>query len=220
MRWAHDLAGPRVTVLALRPYGFGGWKGSMDRRRLLAAGFASALTASVAARASGRRDLRLTLLGQSLIEHELSPAHWPGRAAIAARLARADVCFTNLETVIQGPRAGAPTRERLTLHAGDAGVLETLKGVHVNLLATAGNHAFDLGSGGVVDTLDAIRAAGLPSAGTALTSRAHRSRPGARRRSGRWASSPSPRARSAKAGPPPWGVRASTSCAATPPVRW
>lgn len=140
----------------------------MDRRRLLAAGFASALTASVAARANGRRDLRLTLLGQSLIEHELSPDHWPGRAAIAARLARADVCFTNLKTVIQGPRAGAPTRERLTLHAGDAGVLETLKGVHVNLLATAGNHAFDLGSGGVVDTLDAIRAAGLPSAGTGL----------------------------------------------------
>lgn len=139
----------------------------MNRRTLLAAGLVTgAATLATGAVHAAPRGPRLTLLGQSLIEHDLADADWPGRAAIAARLARADVCFTNLETVIRGSRAGPPTREALTLHAGDAAVLETLKGVNVNLLATAGNHAFDLGSGGVLDTLNALVAAGIPSAGT------------------------------------------------------
>lgn len=139
----------------------------MNRRELLAAGLIAGLTTTLPARAAPR-GLSISLLGQSLIEHGLLGADWPGRVAIADRLAKADVVFTNLETVIQGPRAEAPTREILTLHAGDAAVLETLKGVHVNLLATAGNHAFDLGSGGVLDTLDAIGGSVLPSAGTGV----------------------------------------------------
>jgi len=134
----------------------------MHRRHLLAAGLAAFATPGLAA----TRPLRLTLLGQALIEHELTGAEWPGRAGIARRLAQADACFTNLETVILGPRAGAPTREALTLHAAGPGVLETLKTVGVNLVATANNHAFDLGSGGILDTVDALGAAGLPSAGS------------------------------------------------------
>ena len=47
------------------------------------------------------------------------------------------MCFTNLETVIRGARAGAPTRETLTLHAAAPAVLGALKGLGVNLLATA-----------------------------------------------------------------------------------
>jgi poly-gamma-glutamate synthesis protein (capsule biosynthesis protein) len=140
----------------------------MDRRAFLTASLSAGLTGIGPAARARPRGLRVTLLGQSLIEHGLPDAAWPGRAAIAARLAKADVVFTNLETVIRGARAGAPTREALTLHAGDRQVLETLKGVHVNLLATASNHAFDLGSGGVLDTLDAIASAGLPSAGSGV----------------------------------------------------
>jgi len=138
----------------------------MNRRALLAAGLVLGATGLPPAGRAASRGLRVTLLGQSLIEHALTAADWPARPAIAGRLARADVCFTNLETVIRGPRAGRPTREALTLHAGDAGVLETLKAVRVNLLATAGNHAFDLGAGGVLDTLEAIASADLPAAGT------------------------------------------------------
>lgn len=113
-----------------------------------------------------QRPLRISLLGQALIEHAATDREWPGRRGIAARLARADVVFTNLETVIQGPNSGAPTREALTLHAADAGVLDTLVSVHVNLMTTANNHAFDLGSGGILDTVTALRSAGLVSAGS------------------------------------------------------
>ncbi|MDP3749838.1 MAG: CapA family protein [Phenylobacterium sp.] len=137
----------------------------MHRRTFLASGLA---LAAAPARPEARPPLRVALLGQALIEHELSPAAWPGRAAIAARLAQAHACFTNLETVIKGPRAGAPSREALTLHAAGPAILDTLKAVNINLVATANNHAFDLGSGGILDTLDALRAAGLPSAGSGV----------------------------------------------------
>lgn len=134
----------------------------MDRRRLLIAGLAS-----VAAPALAKpRRLRLALLGQALIEHALPDAQWPGRAALARELAGTDVCFTNLETVIKGPRAGAPTREALTLHAAEPAALGALKGVRVNLLATSNNHAFDLGAGGILDTVEAVERAGLVSAGS------------------------------------------------------
>ncbi|MGO4410642.1 CapA family protein, partial [Brevundimonas sp. M-11_2] len=133
----------------------------MDRRGFLAAGAALAL----ASPATGRpRPLRLSLLGQALIEH--APGAWPGREALAVRLARGDVVFTNLETVIQGLNAGAPTRELLTLHAAQPEVLSTLRSLHLGLIATANNHAFDLGPGGIRDTVDALRAAGLPSTGS------------------------------------------------------
>ena len=141
----------------------------MNRRHFLVAGLATTASSLLGAPVEARsRILRLNLLGQALIEHDLTGPDWPGRAALTKRLGKADACFTHLETVIQGPRAGAPTREALTLHTADARVLDTMKALNVRLLSTAGNHAFDLGSGGVLDTLDAIRAAGLPSAGTGI----------------------------------------------------
>lgn len=139
----------------------------MHRRAFLTALTASGLAAP--ALANPRSTLRVSLLGQALIEHAPTYHEWPGRRAIAAQLARADAVFTNLETVIKGPNAGAPTRELLTLHAAEPEVLDALKSVHVNLLATANNHAFDLGAGGIVDTVSAIRQAGLASTGSGET---------------------------------------------------
>jgi poly-gamma-glutamate synthesis protein (capsule biosynthesis protein) len=134
----------------------------MDRRGFLATG-AAALAGPALARAP---ILKLSLLGQALIEHAPGPGEWPGRDGVVARLAQSHAVFTNLETVIRGPNAGAPTRELLTLHAAGPEMLEGLKAAHVNLVATANNHAFDLGSGGILDTVAALRAAGLPSTGS------------------------------------------------------
>ena len=134
----------------------------MNRRGFLTTG-AAVLAAPAIARAPA---LRLALLGQALIEHAPGPGEWPGRDGVVARLARSHVVFTNLETVIQGPNAGAPTRELLTLHAAGPEMLEGLKAAHINLVATSNNHAFDLGSGGILDTVAALRAAGLPSTGS------------------------------------------------------
>lgn len=134
----------------------------MDRRGFLATGAAALASPAWA----GRSTLRLSLLGQALIEHAPGPGEWPGRDGVAAHLALSQVVFTNLETVIRGPNAGPPTRELLTLHAAAPQMLEGLRAAHVNLVATANNHAFDLGAGGILDTVAALRDAGLPSTGS------------------------------------------------------
>ncbi len=134
----------------------------MQRRSFLAGTAALMASPSFAATAN----TSVMLLGQALIEHPLPPSAWPARESIAQRLSKANVCFTNFETVIKGARAGTPTREAETLHAATPAVLDTLKAVHVNVLSTSNNHAFDLNTGGILDTIDAIKAAGIPFAGT------------------------------------------------------
>lgn len=136
----------------------------MDRRSLLIGALGWAAAPAIAK--PGR--VRVALLGQALIEHAPTDAEWPGRRTITRLLSKADLAFTNLETVIKGPRAGAPTRELLTLHAAEPPVLDALKSLRIRLLATANNHAFDLGSGGILDTVEAIERTGLVSAGSGL----------------------------------------------------
>lgn len=140
----------------------------IDRRQLVWGIGAMATLSGCGAATPGADGLRIDLLGQALIEHAPTPAAWPGRVGVVGVLEGADAVFTNLETVIRGPRAEAPTRELLTLHASGPEILETLKGAGVGLLTTANNHAFDLGGGGILDTLDAIEAAGLRTTGSGV----------------------------------------------------
>lgn len=137
---------------------------SMKRRSFVAGSVVAAL--AYPSLAAAPASVRVALLGQSLIEHDLSPTLWPSRPQIAAHLSAFDVCFTNFETVILGPHAQPPTREALTLHTAKTEVFETLKALKINLLATSNNHAFDLGSGGIADTVAALRAAKLTFAGS------------------------------------------------------
>lgn len=138
----------------------------MDRRQLVFGLGAGLMLAGCSPRPGAAAGLRIDLLGQALIEHAPTAAEWPGRAGVVDVLSQADVVFTNLETVIRGPREGAPTRELLTLHASGPEILQTLKGAGVDLLTTANNHAYDLGTGGILDTYDAVQAAGLLATGT------------------------------------------------------
>lgn len=138
----------------------------MDRRQLVWGIGAMAALSGCGATKPGLGGLRIDLLGQALIEHAPAAAEWPGRPGVIGVLEGADAVFSNLETVIRGPRAGTPTRELLTLHASGPEILETLKGAGVGLLTTANNHAFDLGGGGILDTLDAIETAGLRTTGS------------------------------------------------------
>src|SRR6266852_8743043 len=112
--------------------------------------------------------LRLTALGQALIQHDLRAHPWPDFAVLAAMFARADVCFTDLETAVRSPEAEAPTRQGVFLHAADPGVLDCLKGLSVSLLATANNHAFDLGTGGIIGALGELEARGFAHAGSGI----------------------------------------------------
>ncbi|HXC91103.1 MAG TPA: CapA family protein [Stellaceae bacterium] len=115
--------------------------------------------------ALARPGLHLTLLGQALIQHDLRGDDWPDMAPLAALCARADACFTDLETAIRTPSADPPTRAGVFLHAADPVVLECLGALSVSLLATANNHVWDLGTGGIVGMVRELDARGFAHAG-------------------------------------------------------
>ncbi|MEZ5457855.1 MAG: CapA family protein [Steroidobacteraceae bacterium] len=122
----------------------------------------------LAANRTRRDPLRVALLGQCLIRHDLREQPWPGFRALQRRLRRHDVVFSDLETVIAGPRAGAPTRALETVHTADAVALDCLRDFGITILATGNNHSFDVGTGGILDTIDALRARGIPFAGSGV----------------------------------------------------
>lgn len=110
--------------------------------------------------------LRLTVTGQALIQHDLRRHPWPDLAALATLFGAADLCFTDLETAIRTPAADAPTRQDVFLHAADPAVLDCLHDWHIGLLATANNHAYDLGTGGILAALDELDKRQFVHAGT------------------------------------------------------
>lgn len=134
------------------------------RRGMLAG--SACLLAQGAVAADG---LRVILLGQALIQHDLRQLPWRDRERFADLFAHADACFTDLETTIIGPNGGATTRDPALLHRAAPDVLDCLSDLHVNLFATANNHAFDVGTGGITDTMDALAARKLAFAGTGLS---------------------------------------------------
>ncbi len=135
-----------------------------SRRAILAGSLATPLGA-IAAR-GGRSEQRVTLLGQSLIQQDLCALDWPGRDAIQAHLSAGGVVFTDLETAIHGAGDVVPTRAGEVLHAAPASVIDCLRTLGVSLVATSNNHAWDLGTPGVLAALTALDARGLSHAGS------------------------------------------------------
>ncbi|HEX8413865.1 MAG TPA: CapA family protein, partial [Sphingomicrobium sp.] len=127
-----------------------------DRRSVIAGSGAFGLAMASPVAAEPRRDLRIILLGQSLIQQDLRTLGWPAMAAIRRRLAGADVVFTDLETAIEGPLAGAPTRDTEVLHHAPPAVIDCLRGIGVTMVTTANNHAWDLNTGGILSAIDAL----------------------------------------------------------------
>ena len=135
----------------------------VSRRRVIAGALGAGMLPRPGRSATG---LRLTITGQALIQHDLRLHPWPDLATLGAMFGRADLCFTDLETAIRSPKAEAPTRQDVYLHAADPVVIDCLKDWHIALLATANNHAYDLGTGGIVGALEALDARGIAHAGT------------------------------------------------------
>ena len=109
--------------------------------------------------------MRLNLLGQALIRSDLRGAAWPAFAELAAMLARADLCFSDLETAIRSPSAEAPTREGVFLMPPIRQCSMSSTDLSVSLLATANNHVWDLGGGGIIGMLDELDRRGFAHAG-------------------------------------------------------
>lgn len=112
------------------------------------------------------KPLRFMALGQAAIQHDLREHPYPGYGQLAALLKPAHICFTDLETAIQGPGSGAPTRNTGFDKAAEPVVLDCLQDWSVNLLALSNNHAWDLNTGGILATREAVRARGFSYAGT------------------------------------------------------
>ncbi|MFA5964697.1 MAG: CapA family protein [Sphingomonas sp.] len=136
---------------------------TFHRRAIVAAGMT--LPAWRLMAAARPRDLRVALLGQALIQQDLRRVAWPGRAAIAALLGRADIAFTDLETAIAGDGL-TPTRQSEVLHMAPPAVIDCLAELGVTLVATSNNHAWDLGTPGITAALAALDARHIAHAGS------------------------------------------------------
>jgi poly-gamma-glutamate synthesis protein (capsule biosynthesis protein) len=131
-------------------------------------GAVPALIAGTALSTVGKAEsdvFHLGLLGQSLLRHDLRSHPWRDEAQIGSTLKAFDACFSNLECVILGARAGEPTRAVEGVHSAPPEVIDYLTGLGVTHFAASNNHSFDLGTGGILDTIEAFKQRGLMAAG-------------------------------------------------------
>jgi poly-gamma-glutamate capsule biosynthesis protein CapA/YwtB (metallophosphatase superfamily) len=116
--------------------------------------------------ARAQQDLTVVLTGQSMIRSDLR-ATAPDTLAAMRPLLGGNVIFTNLEAAIALPGQAAPQEGRGFLAPAES--LDALQGLGFNLLALAGNHAFDLGRTGIENKLRETARRGLIRAGTGIT---------------------------------------------------
>ena len=141
---------------------------SHSRRQFLVAGVSVAFLPVAGSAMNSQRPLRISLLGQSLIKTNIRAIGWQHASQFRKLLRGQDAVFTDLETVISGPLAGQSTRPTNSevLHVGDPSVIDCLTSLGVNLFATSNNHAWDLNTGGILSTIQALEQRGLSFAGT------------------------------------------------------
>ncbi|TPL35987.1 CapA family protein [Mesorhizobium sp. B2-4-6] len=121
--------------------------------------------------------------GQSLITRDVRDIKDERFAAVIDFLRQGDVVFTNFESTILGRHGGWATKGRYFGYS-TAEVLDALQAIGFNALALANNHAFDLGAGGILSTLEEVNRRGFLHAGIG-TDEASASKPGRQRLGGR-----------------------------------
>jgi len=120
--------------------------------------------------------LRFVAVGQSLIKRDLRDDPSNGWRDIQKIIQAADVAFTNYEGTLRGSHGGWPMKDGWA-HVSDPVVLDTLKAIGFNTLSLSNNHAFDLGPGGVLSTLEEVKKRGFLYAGIGAN-KVDASRPG------------------------------------------
>jgi poly-gamma-glutamate synthesis protein (capsule biosynthesis protein) len=113
------------------------------------------------------RSFRLIALGQALIKYDLRQYARAEFDQAVEYLRGPDVCFSNLEVAIDVPASGEPTKERVQI--GKPEVLDCLKEMGINMLALGNNHSWDLGTEGVLATIEEVKKRGFGFAGTGGT---------------------------------------------------
>jgi poly-gamma-glutamate synthesis protein (capsule biosynthesis protein) len=119
----------------------------------------SALAVAVSTQSTG---ITIVLTGQSMIRSDLRQTK-PAAVPAMKGLLNGDVIFTNLEAAVADP--GQTVREgRGFLTPPEA--VDALTAAGFNLVALAGNHAFDLKEIGIRNTRRELERRGIPHAGT------------------------------------------------------
>ncbi|MDG4875210.1 CapA family protein [Mesorhizobium sp. WSM4935] len=121
--------------------------------------------------------------GQSLITRDVRDLKDERFAAVVDFLRQGDVVFTNFESTILGSHGGWATKGRYFGYS-TAEVLDALQAIGFNALALANNHAFDLGAGGILSTLEEVGRRGFLHAGIGTDETSAR-KPGRQRLGGR-----------------------------------
>ncbi|MFD0681370.1 MULTISPECIES: CapA family protein [unclassified Paenibacillus] len=101
-----------------------------------------------------RKSFTFAATGQALIKRDLRPYMRSDRLAkVIQTIKQADFSFTNFEGTIKGSYGGWPTKNK-AVAASPPHVLDSLAEMGFNMLSLCNNHAFDLGPGGILSTLE------------------------------------------------------------------
>ena len=111
-------------------------------------------------------DISMLMAGETMLSRRLAVFDEREYLAGVELNRRADVAFTNLETVVRHPHEGYPAPTRGTPMTTPPALLEDLKWMGFNLVSTANNHAGDYGTDGALATVRHLRNAGLAFAGS------------------------------------------------------
>ncbi len=103
--------------------------------------------------------------GQCLIKHDLRWVKDPGFLRLAETLRATDLVFGDFEGAILGDASCWPTKTGFCSAVSPA-TLDSLKEMGFSALSLANNHAFDLGPGGILAGLEAVKSRGFLHAGT------------------------------------------------------
>ena len=110
----------------------------------------------------------LAFVGQSLIKEDVLADEARDFQDVVALIRSCDFAFTGYEGTIRGAHGGWPMKSTF-LHASEPRVLDCLRSIGFNLLSLSNNHAFDLGPGGVLSTLEEVQARGFSCSGIGET---------------------------------------------------
>lgn len=110
--------------------------------------------------------LKLMVMGQALMAHDIRQYDPVSFAQMQNHFQKADVCFTDLEVSVLG--GGAPTKEEPYFHAAEPEVLDGLYEMGFRLLALCNNHAWDLGTEGILHTRQEVERRNIVGAGTGV----------------------------------------------------
>lgn len=116
-------------------------------------------------------DIEMAFTGDCLVTRRLTVHREVRFLGLASTLRAADVAFTNGETLFHNYE-GAPIPESGpygTYAACDPRVIEDLRSLGIDMVATANNHCVDYGETGVMANLSNLDAYGMAHAGTGRT---------------------------------------------------